>query len=111
MSQEAAGQQGCRYRIGKAASKLRQAANGPAYLCSVKYIFYAILIYLAYQLIFRLIIPVYFASRKIKQQFREMQDRMEEQRQRQEDFRSPQQKPPPATGASPGDYIEFEEVK
>ena len=50
----------------------------------MKYVFYAILIYLAYQLIFKLIIPVYIASRRFKKQFREMHARMQEQMQQQQ---------------------------
>ena len=83
----------------------------------MKYVLYAILIFLAYQLIFKLVIPVYRASKKIKQGFREMHEKMQEQ---QADFdrgRQPQgfdpQSSAPKTGptANPGDYIEFEEVK
>lgn len=76
---------------------------------------YAILIYLAYMLIFRLIIPVYLASRKIKQGFREMQEKMQEQMRQQQGFSQqsgPQTAPPnPGSAASRDDYIEFEEVK
>jgi len=45
----------------------------------MKILLYAILIYFLYLLIFRLVIPVYLASRKIKQGFREMQEKMESQ--------------------------------
>ncbi len=84
-----------------------------AYLCPVKYLFYAILLYLAYQFIFKLVIPVFIASRKIKKGFREMQARMEEQMRQQQQY-------PSTPSASPagdpqkeklGGYIEFEEVK
>jgi hypothetical protein len=77
----------------------------------VKYVLYAILIYLAYGLIFKLIIPVYLASRKIKKQFREMSARMEEQRQQQEGFSTQPQNPGPSSRVNPEDYIEFEEMK
>jgi hypothetical protein len=77
----------------------------------VKYIFYAILAYILYQFIFKLVIPVYQASRKIKKGFREMHSRMEEQM-------KPQQEPQPQTSPSSpspktkaGDYIDFEEVQ
>jgi len=77
----------------------------------VRYVLYAILIYIAYQFIFKLVIPVYLASRKIKKQFREMHSQMEEQRQQQQGFATQSPDPAPGTRANPGDYIEFEEVK
>lgn len=76
----------------------------------MKYILFAVLAYILYQFIFKLVIPVYLASRKIKKGFREMQSRMQEQMQ-QQDY-SPQSsttEPPKKTKA--GDYIEFEEIK
>ena len=77
----------------------------------MKYVLYAILAYILYQFIFKLVIPVYLASRKIKKGFREMQSRMQEQMQQQQGF-TPQPSPTnqaPKTKA--GDYIDFEEVK
>lgn len=76
----------------------------------MKYILFALLAYILYQFIFKLVIPVYLASRKIKKGFREMQSRMQEQMQQQ--GYSPQSsatEPPKKTKA--GDYIEFEEIK
>ena len=83
----------------------------------MKYVLYAILIYLAYQFIFKLVIPVYMASRKIKQGFREMQEKMQQQQNGFNPDHQPhgfdQQSPAPKSGtkANPGDYIEFEELK
>jgi hypothetical protein len=73
----------------------------------VKYIFYAIMAYILYKFIFKLVIPVYQASRKIKKGFREMHTRMEEQMKPQQ-----QQDPPPASSpkTKAGEYIDFEEV-
>lgn len=82
-----------------------------SYLYRVKYVLYAILIYLAYQFIFKLVIPVYLASRKIKKQFREMNNRMEEQMRQQQGFAAEPQPSQPGTRVNPEDYIEFEEVK
>jgi hypothetical protein len=77
----------------------------------VKYVLYAILLYLAYQFVFNLVIPVFLATRKIKKGFREMNARMEEQmRQKQGQQAAPGQGTPPAKEPL-GDYIEFEEVK
>ena len=69
---------------------------------------WAILAYLLYQLIFKLVIPVYAASRKIKKGFQEMQDRMAGQGGRQEQ-QAPPKKPNPRSKI--GEYIDFEEVK
>ena len=76
----------------------------------MKYIFYAFLLYLAYQLIFNLAIPVFKTTRKIKKGFREMNDRMNEQYPHQQKDQQAvdknKSKPAPAS-----DYIDFEELK
>jgi len=72
----------------------------------VKYILFAILIYVLYQFIFNLVIPVYQTTRKIKKGFREMNTRMNQQQ------HSPQSSPKEtAPKAKTGDYIDFEELK
>ncbi len=67
------------------------------------------LLYLLYKFIFDFIIPVYESSKRIKKQFGEMQEKM------QNDIKN---YPPHQTAARPepsskkeGDYIDFEEVK
>ena len=70
----------------------------------------AILVYLAYLFIFRLVIPIYITTRKVKKGFREMQERMQQQT-----GANPQYNPEPnatKSGQKPPktDYIEFEEV-
>lgn len=76
----------------------------------MKFVVYAILAYVLYQFIFKLVIPVYLASRKIKKGFREMQEHMQQQQQQQGYTPQPSpSKPEPTTKA--GDYIDFEEVK
>ena len=88
----------------------RLSGGLPAYLCPVKYILFAILAYVLYQFIFKLVIPVYFATRKIKKGFREMQSKMQEQQQ-QQGF-TPQASPSnPEPKKKAGDYIDFEEVR
>jgi len=77
----------------------------------VKYLLYAFLIYIAYQLIFKLFIPVYRASRKIKQGFREMQEKMQEQMRQQDGYAPGPNQPKTNPGVNKDDYIEFEEVK
>ncbi len=81
----------------------------------MKYLLLALGLYILYQFIFKLVIPVYLASRKIKKGFREMQSRMQEQMQQQQQQQSGYTQEPntaqPDTKHKAGDYIEFEEVK
>jgi hypothetical protein len=76
----------------------------------MKYVFYAILLYLLYQFIFKLVIPVYITTKKVKKGFREMQSKMQEHMQQQQN-NAPQQEQPASPKHKAGDYIEFEEVK
>ena len=72
----------------------------------MKYVLFAILIYVLYQFIFNLVIPVYQTTRKIKKGFREMNNRMNQQQ--------PTSQPTPQSSVpkkKAGDYIDFEEVK
>jgi hypothetical protein len=78
----------------------------------MKYVLYALLAWFLYQFIFKLVIPVYKTTRKIKKGFREMQEKMNEQTRQQQQPYSPAaeaevKKPKP----SASDYIDFEEVK
>ena len=77
----------------------------------MKYVLFAILAYILYQFIFKLVIPVYLASQKIKKGFREMQSRMQEQMQQQQGFTPQSSAADPSSQSKAGDYIEFEEVK
>jgi Sec-independent protein translocase protein TatA len=81
----------------------------------MKYVLWAIGLYILYQFIFKLVIPVFIASRKIKKGFREMQSRMQEQMQQQQQQQSgytqQAEASQPETKFKSGDYIEFEEVK
>lgn len=70
----------------------------------------AILIYFAFQFIFKFLVPVVIASRKFKKGFGEMQEHMQEQVRQQQEYtpqssQTPQKQSPPKS-----DYIEFEEV-
>lgn len=69
-----------------------------------------ILLYILYKLIFDFIIPVYQTTKKVKKQFGEMQNKMEEQMKR----NSQQQTSPvnaPEKKPVNEDYIEYEEIK
>jgi hypothetical protein len=80
----------------------------------LKIILYGLLIWFLYNLIFRLIIPVYRASRQMKRQFRAMQEKMQQQARQQEQasaafteqkLRSESPRP------KSEDYIDFEEIR
>jgi len=74
----------------------------------MKYIFFAILVYVAYQFIFNLVVPVYRATHKIKKGFRDMHDQMKEKM----DQQKAETTSTKAKSSKPlGDYIDFEEVK
>ncbi len=78
----------------------------------MKYVLYAILAYILYRFIFKLVIPVYLATRKLKKGFKEMQSKMQEQQMNQQngfDTKTATPQPQPKTKA--GDYIDFEEVR
>lgn len=80
----------------------------------MKYVLLALLAFVLYQFIFKLVIPVYRTTRKIKKGFREMQEKMNEQyRQQQQQEYASQGTAPKADSArvSREDYIDFEEIK
>ena len=74
----------------------------------MKYILFAILIYALYQFIFKLVIPVYQTTQKIKKGFKEMNENMHRQHQQNSTKAPPQENKPKR---KVGDYIDFEEVK
>jgi hypothetical protein len=77
-----------------------------------KILLYGLLFWFLYNLVFRFIIPIFKASRQMKQKFGEMQQQMQEQMRQQQEAQRPQ--PTPQTSSTPktsGDYIDFEEVK
>lgn len=67
------------------------------------------LFYLLYKLIFDFIIPVYNSSKKIKKQFGEMQDKMQNDINKYQSRESTVKTE--SSSKKDGDYIEFEEVK
>ena len=74
----------------------------------LKFLFYAFLIYLAWKLIFDLVIPVVRTTRQVKRGFREMREKME---QHQFTGQGPTPQPQTKKNDISGDYIEYEEVK
>ncbi|MFN9783817.1 MAG: hypothetical protein ACK54A_11330 [Sphingobacteriales bacterium] len=73
-----------------------------------KYIFYAILLYMAYRLVFDVILPIRRTTKAMKDQFRQAQEQMQ---QAQDQAQQPSRPVNPQQGRPNGDYIDFEEVK
>jgi hypothetical protein len=76
-----------------------------------RFLFYAFLIYLAYRLVFHFIIPIYITSRKVKKQFQEMKDKMQDHINQQQGYQQSPTPQPQDKKEQVGDYIDFEEVK
>lgn len=79
----------------------------------MKYIFWGIVIYLFIRFVFNFVIPVFKATRQMRNQVKDFQNRMEEQ-QRQQSFQqnaNNAQTQRPHSAASKEDYIDFEEIK
>ena len=75
----------------------------------VRIIVVILLIYLALQFLFKFLLPVIRATRQMKGQVRDFQNRMQEQQDAfQQQQTTPQQE---ATPKRKGDYIEYEELK
>lgn len=66
------------------------------------------LIYILYKLIFEFIIPVYNSTRKIRKQFDDMHQKMQQDMNNTNTRNAPPQQP---AVKREGDYIEFEELK
>jgi hypothetical protein len=78
------------------------------------YILLALGLYVAYKLVFDIIVPIYKASRQVHRQFRGMNERMQQQANPSQDGFSGQPnspKQPRPSKPAPGDYIDFEEIK
>ena len=81
----------------------------------LRIILIAFLIYLAYKVIFHLVIPIYRTTRQVKKGFREMQEQMNEQMRQQQQGQtstySQEQSSSNNKKAPAEDYIDFEEIK
>jgi Flp pilus assembly protein TadB len=69
------------------------------------FLFYFFLAYMAYQLIFKFILPIYRTTKQVRRSFRDMQEGMNGQS---ANSSNRQTKP---KGKPAEDYIDFEEVK
>ena len=82
----------------------------------LKLLFELFLFYMLYKLVFDFIIPVYRASKRMKDQVGQMQQKMQEQQQRQQhkedSYVNSSKTSGTATSKPSGkDYIDFEEIK
>jgi hypothetical protein len=77
----------------------------------MRYLLYGLLIWFLYNLIFRLIIPVYKTTRQVKKKFREMHEQMQEEQAKQQGFTQQPNTQKSSPAPRSGDYIDFEEVK
>ena len=77
----------------------------------MKYVLFALLAYILYQIIFKFVIPIYLASKKIKKGFGEMQERMQEHMRQQQAQANQASQPQQEPKVKAGEYIEFEELK
>jgi Sec-independent protein translocase protein TatA len=71
------------------------------------------LLYILYKLIFDFIIPIYRTTKRVKKQFGEMQNKMQEQMHtyNSQQNTSAQKKTAPEQPAEKEEYIDYEEVK
>jgi hypothetical protein len=76
----------------------------------LRILLYAFLIYLAYKIVFDLIIPVYRTTKQVKKGFKEMNERMNDHI-KQQQGQAAQPEPPKKPTEKSGDYIEYEEIK
>ena len=77
----------------------------------LKLLFELFLFYMLYKLVFDFIIPVYRASKRMKDQVGQMQQKMQEQQQRQQKETVAVNPKAGTAKSSSSDYIDFEEVK
>ncbi|MFV0605285.1 MAG: hypothetical protein ACK5NK_05515 [Niabella sp.] len=72
------------------------------------YILIAVFVWIMYYFVSRVVLPVYFTTKKVKEQFKNMREQQEAYMNRQ------QPSPEPSKDAKKekvGEYIEFEEIK
>ena len=69
------------------------------------------LIYILYKLIFDFIIPIYITTKKVKKQFGEMHNKMEDQMNSFNKQQATAAKTPTQEPVKKEDYIDYEEIK
>jgi hypothetical protein len=76
----------------------------------LRFLVYGLLFYLAFRLVFNFIIPLFKTTRHIRQQFKDVNSRMQDQMNNPFNQQAPQDMPRPQK-VDKEDYIEFEEIK
>jgi len=76
----------------------------------LRFLVYGLLFYLAFRLVFNFIIPLFKTTRHIRQQFKDVNNRMQDQMNEPYSRQTPQDTPRPQK-VDKEDYIEFEEIK
>jgi Sec-independent protein translocase protein TatA len=77
----------------------------------LKYLFWALAIYFLVRFIFNFVIPVYRATRQMRGQMRDFQQKMQGQQGSQESFEQNATSQKEKSSVKEGDYIDFEEIK
>ena len=83
----------------------------------LRFILFALGIYIIYKVVFDLVIPLFRAAQKIRRQFGDVQQHMQDQMKAQQNAQPKGNPPQPSTASQEpsksraGDYIDFEEVK
>jgi hypothetical protein len=76
----------------------------------LRFLVYGLLFYLAFRLVFNFIIPLFKTTRHIRQQFKDVNSRMQDQMDDTINQQAPRDTPRPQK-VDKEDYIEFEEIK
>jgi len=76
----------------------------------LRFLVYGLLFYLAFRLVFNFIIPLFKTTRHIRQQFKDVNSRMQDQMNNPLNQQTPFDSPRPQK-VDKEDYIEFEEIK
>jgi predicted PurR-regulated permease PerM len=80
----------------------------------LRFILFALVTYVIYKVVFELIIPIFRTTQKIRRQFGDIQQQMQDQMNNVQNGNAGQTRPttePKKTTTRAGDYIDFEEVK
>lgn len=76
----------------------------------MRFLLYALGFYFLFKLIFEIVLPLYRTTGQIRRQFRDMQEKMNEQMEQPHVHRAPREESRPGK-AGKGDYLDFEEIK
>jgi hypothetical protein len=77
----------------------------------LRFLLYGLISYLLFKLVFNFIIPLFKTTKQIRQQFKDVQSRMQEQMNAQHTQQAPFQEGPRPQKVDKEDYLEFEEIK